>query len=89
MNLATLMRHPTKDLGEGLGIAWRAIGCDAPQRQVTRLQRGFESPQKSAKVIVGGIVVSDVIAEAFVTAMINRRKHTAGTVIAFIGCHIP
>jgi hypothetical protein len=32
-----LMRHPTKDLGEGRGRERRAIGSDTPQRQVARV----------------------------------------------------
>jgi len=37
MKLAQLMRHPTKDLGEGRGRERRAIGSDTPQRQVARV----------------------------------------------------
>jgi hypothetical protein len=51
MKLAKLMRHPTKDLGEGLGIEGRAIGGDASQRQATRLQGRFEPIQKGPDVM--------------------------------------
>ena len=36
-----------------------------------------------------GVVVSDIIEEAFVTAIIDRGEHTEGTVIEFIGGDIP
>jgi hypothetical protein len=38
---------------------------------------------------VGRIVVSDVIEEALVTAIIDRGEQTEGTVIEFIGGDIP
>jgi len=57
MKLAQLMRHPTKDLGEGRGIERRAIGGDAQERQVTGDQGGFQPPQKGPDVVVGGIMV--------------------------------
>ena len=88
MKLAQLMRHPTKDLGEGLGIERRAIGGDTPQCQVTRLQSAFEPTEKSSDVLVGGIVVSDVIEEALVTAIIDRGENAEGTVIEFIGSDV-
>ena len=88
MKLAELMRHPAKDLSEGLGIEGRAIGRDAPQRQVPRGQGGFQAAQKGPDIVMGGGVVQDVIEEALVTAIIDRGENTAGTVIEFIDRHI-
>src|SRR5215510_9983007 len=89
MKLAELMGHPTKDLGEGGGREGRTISGHAQQRQVTRCQGCFQPTQKGADVIVGGIMVSDVIENTLVTAIIARREHTEGTVIECIGSDIP
>jgi len=77
VKLAQLMGRPAKDLGEGCGIEGRPIGGHAPQRQVTRGQGRVQPPQKGPDVLVGGIMVSDVIQNALVTAIIDRREHTA------------
>ncbi len=89
MTLAPLMRHPTKDLGEGRGRERRAIGGNAQERQVTGVQGGFQPTQQGPDVVVLGGVVSDIREEAFVTAIIDRGEQTAGTVIACIGGDLP
>ena len=88
MKLADLMWHPTKDLGEGLGIERRAIGRDTQQRQVTCHQGRFQPPKKRPDIIVVGIVVSDCREDALVAAIIDSGEHTKGAVISFIGGHI-
>ena len=89
MKLAQLMRYPIKNLGEGRGRERRAIGGDAPQRQVTRCQGRFQPPQKGPDVLVVGVVVSDVIEDALVAAIIDCGENTEGTIIEFVGSHIP
>ncbi len=81
MKLADVMRYPTKDLGEGRGRARRAIGRDTQQRHVTCHQGRFQPPQKRPDIIVVGIVVSDVIEDALVAAIIDSGEHTKGAVI--------
>jgi hypothetical protein len=49
----------------------------------------LQPPQKGPDVLVGGIMVSDVIENTLVTAIIDRREHTERTVIEFIGRDIP
>ena len=88
MKLAKLMRHPAKDLGEGLGIERRAIGGDAQELHVTRVQGRFQPTQKNPDVIMVGIVVSDLIEDALVAAIIDGGENTEGTIIEFIGGNI-
>src|SRR6516164_313202 len=83
------MGHPTKDLGEGGGREGRPIRAHAQQRQVTRGQGCFQPTQKGPDVLVGGIMVEDVIENTLVTAIIDRREYTEGTVIEFISSDIP
>src|SRR4029453_12736177 len=45
--------------------------------------------EKGPDIIVGGIVVQDVIEDALVAAIIDRGQNTEGTIIEFIGGHIP
>ncbi len=89
MKLAQLMRYPIKNLGEGRGRERRALGGDAPQRQVTRCQGRFQPTQKGPDVLVVGVVVSDVIEDALVAAIIDCGEHTEGTIREFVGSHIP
>ena len=77
MKRTDLMPHLPEHLPEGCRIERRAIGSDTAEGQVACRQNRFESPEKCPDVLVGGIMVSDVIQNALVTAIIDRREHTA------------
>jgi hypothetical protein len=83
------MRDLSEHLGKGRGRARRAISGDAEEGQVACRQGRVQAPEKRPDVVVGGSVISDVIEEALVAAMIDRREHTARAIIECIGGHIP
>jgi hypothetical protein len=85
MQRADVVRHATKNLSERLGREEGAIGGDAPQRHVTRLQGALEPTQKRPDVLVVGIVVSDFREDALVAAILHGGQQTKRTIIACIG----
>jgi len=89
MKLADLMLHLPAHLPEGQRIERQAIGRDAEQGQVACRQGRVQTPQKRSDVVVRGIVIQDVLEDALVAAIIDRGKNTEGTIIPFIGGHIP
>jgi hypothetical protein len=89
MKRAQLMGPPAQDRGAGWGRAGRTSGGHAQQRQVPRCQGRLPPTQKGPDVLVGGIMVSDVIADALVTALIDRGEHPEGTGLECIGSDIP
>lgn len=67
----------------------RAIGRNAQEGQVAYREGCVQTPQKRSDVVMGGIVVSDVIEDPLVAAIIDRGENTEGAIIEFIGSHIP
>ena len=88
MKRTDVMRDIPEHLDEGGGRERRAIGRDTAEGQVACRQGRFESLEKRPDVVVGGIVIQDVIEDALVAAIIDRREHTERSVIALIGGHI-
>jgi hypothetical protein len=83
-----VMRDVPEHLCEGHGRERRAIGRDLDEGQVACRQGRVQTPQQPPDVLVGGIVVSDVIEDAFVAAIIDCGEQTKGAVIELIGGHI-
>jgi len=88
MKRTDVMRDIPEHLYEGGGRERRAIGRDTEEGQVACRQGRVESLEKRPDVVVGGIVIQDVIEDPLVAAIIDRREHTARSVIELIGGHI-
>jgi hypothetical protein len=84
-----VMRDLPEHLHAGRGRARRAIGGDPEEGQVACRQGHVQTPQKRPNVLVGGIVIQHLRAEALVAALIDRGEHAEGAVRACIGGHIP
>src|SRR5215468_560138 len=89
MKHTDVVRDLSENLSEGQGIERRAIGRDAEKGQVACRQGRVQTPQKRPDVVVRGIVIQDVIEDTLVAAIIDCGKNAEGTIIEFIGGHIP
>src|SRR5215510_11440681 len=89
MKHTDVVRDLSENLSEGQGIERRAIGRDAAKGQVACRQGRVQTPQKRPDVVVRGIVSQDVIEDTLVAAIIDCGKNAEGTIIEFIGGHIP
>src|SRR4029453_16981833 len=84
-----LMRDIPEHLHEGHGIKSRAIGGDTTKRQVACRQGPFQTPQKRSDIVMRGIMISNVVEDPLVAAIIDGGEYAEGAVIELIGSHIP
>src|SRR5262245_22597155 len=89
MKHTDLVRDLSENLSEGTGTDRRSSGREADKGQVAGRQGRVETPQERPDVVVRGIVIQDVIEDTLVAAIIDGGKNAEGTIIQFIGGHIP
>ncbi len=50
-------------------------------------QRCLQAFEKGGDVVMGGIMIEYRLEHPFVTAIVNDRQHTVGSLVELIGCH--
>lgn len=74
VELADLVRDAGKNRLEGLGIQGRPVCGDPEDRQTPGVHRAAEAPEKAFDVRAGRIVVQDLVDQAGMAAVVDKRK---------------
>jgi hypothetical protein len=82
---ADLMGHIAEDGEDRLGIEVRAVGGDSADGQPSGLQGPLEPAEERLDIGLGGIVVEDLVGQAFEGAIVDDRQDAEGSVIQLVG----
>lgn len=84
VKLADLVRDYPEDIGNRLGVEWRAVGGDALKLQAACVECRLESLQEAPDILLGWVVIEDFIEQAPEIVVVYNGEHTKGAVVEFV-----